>query len=111
MSSACARLVDARAAAGELDEAIAHAERWLDLDPLHEPAHRALMRLHAQRGDRAAAVHQYRQCVRTVDEELGVAPLAETTALYEAISAGERRAAPAAGRPSRRARRCSGGTR
>ncbi len=31
-----------------------------DLDPLHEPAHRALMRLHAQRGDRAAAVHQYR---------------------------------------------------
>ena len=91
MSSACARLVDARAAAGELDEAIAHAERWLDLDPLHEPAHRALMRLHAQRGDRAAAVHQYRACVRIVDEELGVAPLAETTALYEAITAGDAR--------------------
>jgi DNA-binding SARP family transcriptional activator len=89
MSSACARVVDARATRGELDDAITYAERWLDLDPLHEPAHRALMRLHAQRGDRAAAVHQYRQCIRTVDEELGVAPLAETTALYEAISAGD----------------------
>ena len=87
MSAACARLVEARADAGELAEAIVHAERWLDLDPLHEPAApRCSMRLHAQRGDRAAAVHQYRACVRVVDEELGVAPLAETTALYEAIS-------------------------
>ena len=71
-----------------VDEAIVHARRWLELDPLHEPAHRALMRLHAERGDRAAAVHQYRACVRTMDEELGVAPLEETTALYEAIAAG-----------------------
>jgi tetratricopeptide (TPR) repeat protein len=46
------------------------------------------MRVHADRGDRAAAVHQYRSCVRTMDDELGVAPLAETTALYEAIAAG-----------------------
>ncbi|MFL6204925.1 MAG: AAA family ATPase [Acidimicrobiales bacterium] len=88
MSAACARLVDADAAAGKGADAIRHAERWLDLDPLHEPAHRALMRLHAQRDDRAAAVRQYRQCVRIVDEELGVAPLDETRALYEAISAG-----------------------
>ena len=97
MSSACGRLVEACAAAGEIDEAVTHAERWLGLDRLHEPAHRALMRLHAQRGDRAAAVHQYRQCVRTVDEELGVAPLAETTALYEAITAGDVGLPPDAG--------------
>ncbi len=74
MASVCARLVDARATAGELADAVLHAERWLDLDPLHEPAHRTLMHLHAQRGDRSAAVHQYRRCVRIVDEELGVAP-------------------------------------
>src|SRR5688500_8826734 len=85
LAAACARLVDAHSAAGRVDDAIVHAERWLDLDGLHEPAHRALMRLHAQRGDRAAAIQQYRQCVRVVDEELGVAPLTETTVLYDAI--------------------------
>jgi DNA-binding SARP family transcriptional activator len=37
-------------------EAVAHARRWLALDPLHEPAHRALMRAHARAGDRAAAL-------------------------------------------------------
>jgi DNA-binding SARP family transcriptional activator/tetratricopeptide (TPR) repeat protein len=64
------------------------AQRWLELDPLHEPAHRALIRLHAERGDRAAALAQYRECVRTLSRELGVPPLAETTRLYEAISEG-----------------------
>ena len=66
----------------------AHARRWLELDPLHEPAHRALIRLYAERGDRAAALAQYRECVRTLSRELGVPPLAETTRLYEAISEG-----------------------
>jgi hypothetical protein len=39
-------------------------------------------------GDRAAALAQYRECVRTLSRELGVPPLAETTRLYEAISEG-----------------------
>ena len=82
------RVVDAFASDGRIEDAIRHGECWLELDPLHERAHRALMRLHAARGDRAAAVHQYRSCVRIVDDELGVAPLEETTALYEAIAAG-----------------------
>ena len=89
LAKASARLVDAYAEADQVDRALSHAERWLELDLLHEPAHRALMRLHAQRGDRSAAVRQYRACVRAVDEELGVAPLDETSALYEAIAAGE----------------------
>ena len=67
---------------------VAVAQRWLELDPLHEPAHRALIRLYAERGDRAAALAQYRDCVRTLSRELGVPPLAETTRLYEAISEG-----------------------
>jgi DNA-binding SARP family transcriptional activator/tetratricopeptide (TPR) repeat protein len=67
---------------------VAVARRWLELDPLHEPAHRALIRLYAARGDRAAALAQYRECVRTLSRELGVPPLAETTRLYEAISEG-----------------------
>lgn len=69
--------------------AIAHAQRWLGLDRLHEPAHRTLMRLHARAGDRAAALRQYRECARLLDRELGVAPLPETTALARAIEHGE----------------------
>src|SRR5262249_15882764 len=41
---------------------------------------------------RAAAIHQYRECVRVLEQELGVAPLEETTQLYEAIK--ENRAPP-----------------
>jgi DNA-binding SARP family transcriptional activator/tetratricopeptide (TPR) repeat protein len=73
---------------------LALARRWLELDPLHEPAHRALIRLYARSGDRAAALVQYRDCVRTLSSELGVPPLAETTRLYEAISEGTLEAPP-----------------
>ena len=38
------------------DLAARRARRWLELDPLHEPAHRALIRLYARSGDRAAAL-------------------------------------------------------
>ncbi len=47
-------------------KAIRYAQRWLALDPLHEPAHRELIRLYALDGDRAAALAQYRDCVRTL---------------------------------------------
>ncbi|MBI4771759.1 MAG: AAA family ATPase, partial [Chloroflexi bacterium] len=55
------------------------------LDPLHEPAHRHLMRLYAWSDQRAAALRQYRECVRVLDQELGVSPLGDTAKLYEAI--------------------------
>ncbi|HEY3523512.1 MAG TPA: BTAD domain-containing putative transcriptional regulator [Candidatus Limnocylindrales bacterium] len=82
------RLAVARAAGGDAGGAIDAARRWLDLDPLHEPAHRLLMRVLAESGEQAAAIRQYRACVRVLDEELGVPPLAETTELYEAIRSG-----------------------
>ncbi len=82
------RLVAGLAALGRLDEAIVHARRRLELDPLHEPAHRALIGLYAVSGHRAEALHQYRECVRVLDRELGVRPLAETTALYDAVNEG-----------------------
>jgi predicted ATPase/DNA-binding SARP family transcriptional activator len=69
----------------EFDTAINYARRWLALDPLHEQAHRELMRLYAWTGQRGAALRQYRECVRIFDQELGVPPLEETTQLYEAI--------------------------
>ncbi|NIK57787.1 ATP-binding protein [Kribbella shirazensis] len=88
LTGALARLADQEERAGRLPDALAHARRWLSLDPLHEPAHRALIRLYALTGDRAAAILQYRQCLRTLSRELGVAPLPETTELYEAVNTG-----------------------
>jgi predicted ATPase len=79
------RLVCHHTARGESRPGIAHARRWLSIDPLHEPAHRHLMQLYAQSGQRSAALRQYQECARILKEELGVAPLEETTRLYEAI--------------------------
>ncbi len=83
-----------------------HARRWLALDPLHEPAHRELIRLHALTGDRTAALEQYRACVRTLSRELGVAPLQETAELYEQVNDGTLTAPVAAPRA-----RCPGARR
>jgi DNA-binding SARP family transcriptional activator/Flp pilus assembly protein TadD len=79
------RLGTALAAAGEYPAAITAVTQWIQLDPLHEPAHRFLMLLHAWAGDRPGAIEAYRNCVTILDQELGVAPLEETTELYEAI--------------------------
>ena len=92
------RLVHGHSARAEFEQAILYARRWLTLDPLHEPAHRTLMQLYAWSGDRAAALRQYRDCVRVLDEELGVAPLEETTLLNRTIAANK--APPAPPRPS-----------
>jgi predicted ATPase/DNA-binding SARP family transcriptional activator len=92
LSGALERLVRGLSALGDFEQAITDARRWLALDRLHEPAHRQLMQLHAWAGQRAAALHQYRECVQVLDHELGVAPLEETTQLYEAIK--EHRAPP-----------------
>ena len=61
------------------------AHRWLSIDPLREEVHRTLMQLYARSGQPNAALRQYRDCVQILDKELGVPPLPETTALYEAI--------------------------
>jgi DNA-binding SARP family transcriptional activator len=88
LSAALGRLVALVAASGDYTTAIGHARRWLELDALHEPAHRELIRLYALSGDRAAALDQYRACVRTLSQELGVAPVEETAALFEQVSEG-----------------------
>jgi DNA-binding SARP family transcriptional activator/Tfp pilus assembly protein PilF len=100
------RVVGALAEDGHLEAAISFARRWLALDPLHEPAHRRLMALHAARGSRSEALRQYRECVSVLERELGVAPLEETTALYAAIRDGSAiaAAAPARSDPTLRGR-------
>ena len=78
-------LTDVSEAEGDLAAAVIAATRRVDLDPLDEPSHRRLIALLARSGDRAGAIRQYRACVAILERELGVAPLAETTELYEAI--------------------------
>ncbi len=82
------RLVAACIADGALERAAGHARRWLQLDPLHEPAHQAIVRLHGWAGQRSAAMRQYRSLVRVLDRDLAVRPLPETTRLYDDVRAG-----------------------
>lgn len=69
--------------------AIPHARRWLAMDHLHEPAHRVLMELYARTDQLAAALRQYQECCRLLDQALGVAPEQATVELYETIKAGK----------------------
>jgi DNA-binding SARP family transcriptional activator len=79
------RLIEEKELTGPFMEAIPLAQKWLKLDPLREEAHRRLIRLYAWTGQRTAALKQYRECVRILQEELGVTPLEETITLYELV--------------------------
>lgn len=79
------RLVRGHVDQGSFQAALPYARRRLALDPLHEPAHRQLMHLYALTGQRSLALRQYDECARLLNEELGLAPAAETRALYEEI--------------------------
>lgn len=85
LSGALERLAALAAESGDLERAIRHATRRVDLDPLLEEGQRQLMRLYLYAGQRNAALRQYRECVRVLDQELGVPPLEETTRLYQEI--------------------------
>ena len=84
-STALEQLVQSAIAQHDFAAGLDFARRWLQLDSLREDAHRQLMRLYAWSGQRSAALLQYRDCVRILDEELGVSPLLETTTLYHDI--------------------------
>jgi predicted ATPase/DNA-binding SARP family transcriptional activator len=79
------KLAAIQAGQGRFESAIPYARRWLALDPLLEEAQRMLIQLYAWSGQRNAALRQYRECVRILEQELGVAPLEETTRLYQAV--------------------------
>lgn len=79
------QLVDRAATAGQLERATAYARRLLQLDPLHEPTHRQLMRVLAHAGQRSAALAQYETCRQLLTAELDVPPDEATTVLYQQI--------------------------
>jgi DNA-binding SARP family transcriptional activator/predicted ATPase len=80
-----ARLLALQTRVADTERAIQTASRLLALDPLQEPVHRALMRLYARQGRRAAALRQYQLCVDGLQRELRAEPEAETRRVYREI--------------------------
>ncbi len=67
------------------ETAIVYSRHLLALEPWREEAHRQLITLLIQSGQRGAALMQCEACRQLLWEELSVEPAAETTALCEAI--------------------------
>jgi TolB-like protein/DNA-binding SARP family transcriptional activator len=80
---------------GEIEAAIATANRLLSLDPLNEGAHRSLMRLHVAQGRQELALRQYEICRDRLRRELNVDPDPTTAALHQEILARRFGARPA----------------
>ena len=76
-------------AAGEYDVGLAINRYLLTLEPWREEAHRQRMILLAASGQRSAALMQYEICCQTLEEELDVPPMNETTSLYRQIKSGQ----------------------
>jgi DNA-binding SARP family transcriptional activator len=77
------KLMVFHAAHGSYERGLAYGERILGQDPTREKVHLQMMRLYWLSGNRSAALAQYKRCAQILREELGIAPLQETTAVYQ----------------------------
>lgn len=89
------RLVRNLVKLGEFSRALDYARKAVQSDPLREEAHRDLMRLYVANGQPSAALQQYRELERTLQEALGETPSAATREMARQIQskvpeAGER---------------------
>ncbi|MBN1811188.1 MAG: AAA family ATPase [Anaerolineae bacterium] len=71
---------------GDYSVALKTAQQLVAVEPLHEAAHRELIRLYHLLKRDAEAIAQYHRCQQILWEELHVAPAPETEALYHALS-------------------------
>jgi len=62
-----------------------YARQMLTIDPLKERAYRALLLALGRAGRFNEALQLYGQCVEKLRRDLGIAPSAETTSVYESI--------------------------
>ncbi len=72
-------------AAGDRHAALEALQAAIADDPLQERLHREVMRLFSELGEREQALAQYQQCRQVLEDELGLAPLAETEALARSL--------------------------
>jgi ATP/maltotriose-dependent transcriptional regulator MalT/DNA-binding SARP family transcriptional activator len=82
-------LCDVHERAGEHFEASQVARELVDLDPLNERGHRALMTAYARTGRRGHALRQFLECRRALVDTLGIEPAEATSRLQARILAGE----------------------
>jgi LuxR family maltose regulon positive regulatory protein len=85
LGEALGRLTSGRANGGNWEAAINSARRWVSLDPLNEPANRALMDAYARAGQRNAAVRHFEELQSRLYEQQEQVPEDETRRLYEQI--------------------------
>jgi len=87
-NSACdalSRAADQAIKDGDLAGGIDTLRRLVALDPLHEEAHRRLMKSLHDNGNRAGALRQYQSCAEILSKDLAIEPDSLTTALFEKI--------------------------
>jgi DNA-binding SARP family transcriptional activator len=68
-----------------LDAALACGREVLNLDPLREEVHRAMMRLYAEARQRTMALRQYEICKDVLEDEMKIPPMVETRNLRDRI--------------------------
>jgi DNA-binding SARP family transcriptional activator len=82
---ACECLAETYIRNGEPAIAVDVARQAVAAQPYRETAHQVLMRAHAAAGNRAEALRAFEDCRSLIADQLGVAPSAETEALYLGI--------------------------
>ncbi len=80
-------LLNDAAESGRFEAALAIGRRVTVLDPFHECAQRQIMWLYVEAGQQARALRQYSQYEKLLWDEMGLRPMAETTALRDLIVA------------------------
>jgi DNA-binding SARP family transcriptional activator len=84
-----ASLIRSHARAGQTEDAMRLARKYVALDPLNEAAQQELMTSYARAGRRHDALRQFLACRRALVDQLGIEPCEETTRLQQRILAGE----------------------
>ncbi|MCB9157104.1 MAG: tetratricopeptide repeat protein [Caldilineaceae bacterium] len=74
---------------GATRAALAVAERWRQLDALHEPPRQWLMQLHAELGATQEALREYQTYTELLQQEMGLTPSSACTQLYQQIRSGQ----------------------
>jgi len=74
--------------AGQGEDALRMARKWVELDPLNESAQRELIAGYSRAGRRDHALRQFLSCRRALVEGLGIEPSEATRRLQEQVLAG-----------------------
>ena len=77
-----ARLMSMLQAENRWLDVLEWGERWLSFGQKPEPAYRALMHAHMEKGDMSKMAETYTRCIRSL-EEMGLEPSEQTHELYE----------------------------